>query len=75
MASRPPENDDVARSRWMVIQAVRLGGAAMAMIGLLITAEQIAAPEFVGYILVILGLLDFFFVPTVLARHWRTPGE
>ena len=72
MASRPPENDDEARNRWMLIQAVRLGGAALALIGLLITAGRIDAPEFVGYILVIFGLLDFFFMPTVLARKWSS---
>ena len=75
MASRPPDNDDVARNRWMVLQAVRLAGAAMALIGLLIVAGRIGAPEPVGYVLVIVGLLEFFFVPTLLARGWRSPRE
>jgi hypothetical protein len=75
MASRPPENDDVARNRWALMQAVRLGGGAMALIGLLIISGRIGAPELVGYVLVLFGLLDFFFVPTFLARHWRTPGR
>lgn len=76
MASRPPENDDdVARNRWALMQAVRLAGAAMALIGLLIVSGRIGAPELAGYVLVLFGLLDFFFVPTILARRWRTPGE
>jgi hypothetical protein len=79
MASRPPEspgpNDDDARNRWMVIQAMRLGGVAMVLIGILGLRHVFEYPEIGGYILVAVGLVDVFLVPQLLARKWRTPPE
>jgi hypothetical protein len=75
MASRPPEDDDnAARDRWMVINALRLGGLAMALFGILALGHVVEFPEIGGYLLVVSGLVDFFVVPLLLARKWRTPG-
>lgn len=78
MASRPPaddgSNDNVARDRWMVINALRLGGLAMALCGILALGHVFAFPEIGGYLLVLVGLADFFVVPVLLARKWRTSG-
>jgi len=76
MASRPPdENEDQARQRWLVINAVRISGAVMVMIGLLGIEQVFDYPEVAGYVLVGVGLLDVFLVPLLLARKWRSPGE
>jgi len=76
MASRPPdENEDQARQRWLVINAVRISGAVMVMIGLLGIEQVFNYPEVAGYVLVGVGLLDVFLVPLLLARKWRSPGE
>ena len=78
MASRPPENDAAdaeARNRWMVIQAARVGGVVMAVLGLLALRQRIALPEAAGYLLLAIGLADVFLVPQVLARKWRTPPQ
>lgn len=74
MASRPPDDDKTARARWMTIQAVRIGGAVLALVGLLMISGRIDAPALVGYALFAMGMVEFFVVPTVLARKWRTPG-
>ena len=78
MASRPPgddsSNDNVARDRWMVINALRLGGLAITLFGILALGHVFAFPEIGGYLLVVVGLADFFVVPLLLARKWRTPG-
>ena len=81
MASRPPEsqepNDTDARNRWMIIQAVRAMGFGLAILGILMARGVVDlagdANQLVGYGLLVIGLLDGFVMPQVLARKWRTP--
>ena len=80
MASRPPDEPERdAFRRWTVIQVMRIGGVAFAVLGLLMTQDAVViageANRRVGYVLLALGLLDAFVVPTVLARKWRSPRE
>lgn len=77
MASRPPEHtpahEDAARARFYMINAVRIGGAAMVIVGLLIANRVIDLPEVAGWIFAAVGMVEFFVVPKMLARKWRTP--
>lgn len=66
-------NDDVAQRRWMVIQAVRLAGTAMVVVGIFIVNGNIPAPEIAGYAILAAGLVDVLLAPTLLARKWKTP--
>ena len=68
-----PVSDDVARSRWLVIQAVRIAGVAMVLVGVLGVRGVFEYPAIAGYILIAVGLIDVFLVPALLARKWRTP--
>ena len=68
-----PVSDDTARNRWMVIQAVRIAGVAMVLIGILIARGVIAQPTMAGYVILGVGLIDLFVAPQLLARKWRTP--
>lgn len=70
-----PASDETARSRWMAIQAVRLGGTVLVLAGILVRYGTIPAPLPVGIALMAMGLLGFFLVPTLLARRWRTPRQ
>ena len=72
MASRPPEDDDAARSRWMVIQIVRASGAIMAILGLLTLEGIVPIPEVAGYCFLAAGLVEVFLLPTLLARKWSS---
>jgi hypothetical protein len=65
-------NDDPAKARWLVIQAVRWSGVGIFVLGLLIYADKIDLPKIAGYVLMGIGLLDAFFMPTFLARLWKT---
>jgi hypothetical protein len=67
------EADALARGRYWVITAVRLAGAAMVVVGLLIYNGNIQTDPLVGYFLIVVGLVDVFLMPMVLARKWRTP--
>ena len=73
MASRPP--DEVARNRWMVIQAARIGGVVMVVLGLATLGGAIPLPEVAAYVLLVAGLADVFLVPTFLARQWSSRGK
>lgn len=67
--------EELARQRFMVINATRMAGVVMVLIAMLIIGGKIPAPEFVGYILIALGLFDVFFVPAMLARKWSTKNK
>ena len=83
MASRPPDNgnppSDEARTRWIVLQAMRIMGVALVALGLLMSQDRIdllgETNRMVGYLFIAIGLLDAFVVPLVLARKWRSPRE
>jgi len=70
-----PVSEDLARARWMAINAVRIAGVAMVVVGILSLRGVLGLPEMVGYVLVGLGLLDIFLMPRFLARKWRSPRE
>jgi hypothetical protein len=85
MASRPPDNPspdsrptgsrDPAQVRFAFIAFHRLLGAALVVMGILVTQGGIDWPRAVGWGLLGLGLLDFFIAPLIFARLWRTPPE
>ena len=69
------DDDKLARNRFMLLNLVRLGGLALILLGIAIHYGKIAAPEALAYALVIAGFADFFFVPNILSRNWRTRDE
>jgi hypothetical protein len=72
MASRPPENDNQARNRWLVIQMLRLGGVVFVLVALLALQGIIPIPDVAAYAILFVGLVDVFLVPTLLARAWSS---
>ena len=71
-----PSTDDTARNRWMVMQAARLAGAMMIVLGI-VTAEGEAVdlPGWSGYLFIAIGLFGVFAAPTLLARRWHSPRQ
>lgn len=66
-------NDDPAKARFLVIQALRVAGVIMVLIGIAILRRRIDLPDVAGYAIIAVGLLDALIVPTILARKWKTP--
>ena len=64
---------DPARARFFILQAIRWSGVAFVLIGLMIMQRRIDLPKEAGYALVLIGLFDALFVPTLLARRWKSP--
>ena len=64
---------DQAKGRFLAIQMVRLSGIALVILGLLIINGMIALPAIAGYAMLAVGVADALFVPTFLARKWKSP--
>jgi hypothetical protein len=73
--STPPERDPAA-GRFAVLQLVRLSGALLALAGVLIVSGKVGwlprLPEAAGYVLIAAGLIDFYALPPLLARRWKS---
>ena len=63
------------RTRFIVMNTARLSGALLVLLGILVIEERLDAPAAVGFVLVAFGLFEFFFLPTILARRWKSRGE
>lgn len=64
---------DPAIARFAVLQAVRLSGALMVLAGVVLLSGRFGAfPPAAGYALVAIGMADFFALPLVLARRWKS---
>jgi len=67
---------DPAAARFAMLQVVRLWGAAMLLLGVLLLSGKVAwlprLPDVVGYIVIAIGIAEFFVVPLFLARRWRS---
>lgn len=69
---------DPAMGRYFALQAVRASGAVLVLLGVLVQAGKgpgplVELPPLVGIVLALAGLWDFFFLPRIVARRWRTP--
>lgn len=69
--------DDPARTRFFALTLLRLSGAAMAVIGLLLLAGKLSlitgGDAVIGAILLVVGAFDLLFLPAILARRWQSP--
>ena len=69
------EDEARARSRFMVIQIVRLTGLGLFLFGLLAIAGRVELPVAAGYVLAVAGMLEMLVVPLILSRKWKSPRQ
>lgn len=69
---RAPGEPDPARARFWFIAAHRVVGAVLIALGMLAMQGALDWGTGVGKVLAIVGLIDFFLVPMVFARMWRS---
>lgn len=68
------DRDAQARNRYFALSLVRLSGAVLVLIGIVVTSGRVESlPAIAGYALIVAGLLDMLLFPRLLARRWRTP--
>ena len=70
------EPTDPAKVRFFALGLIRLGGVALAFLGVAIIAKRLVEPaEIIGGILLFIAAIDVLVVPVLLAKRWRTPPE
>lgn len=69
------EGERTARNRFLVLGIIRFGGMALVLFGLAIHYGRVAMPEAAAWFCVIMGFVEFFFLPMLLKAHWRNSGE
>ena len=71
----PDPAPDPAKERFIMLQLMRLGGVLLVVGGVVILSGTISGPPLLGYGLLLFGLFEFFALPTMLARRWKSPPE
>ncbi|MEP5937097.1 MAG: hypothetical protein ABJ239_02115 [Erythrobacter sp.] len=71
----PVDPEALAKQRFMLLNLVRLMGLAAVLIGIAITQGAIDLPFAVGVVLAVFGLLEFFLMPNILAKNWKSDEE
>jgi len=64
---------DPAFGRFMVMNAVRFTGVVLVLLGILVVRDRLELPREAGYVLLVVGVIEIFVMPQILARKWRTP--
>lgn len=74
--------DDKARAemqaqyRFLVINLCRIIGAILLVLGLAVIArETFGIPKAVGYLLFMVGMLNFLLVPVFLSKRWKSKPD
>lgn len=66
---------DPAIARFFVLQAIRLFGALLALAGVIVLSGRLEAiPPTAGYVLFVAGAAEFFAVPRLFAKRWKSKG-
>jgi xanthosine utilization system XapX-like protein len=71
-----PEQEALAKKRFLAMNLVRLMGVAMIIVGLLFALDKVDVPQpprhLIGLVLIVIGMIDAFIVPQLLAKRWRS---
>ena len=71
----PVSAPDPAFARFWMLNLMRLGGLMMVIGALMILSGRLPAPLILGYGLLLAGAFEFFFLPRMLAKRWKSPEE
>lgn len=71
------EDEARARQRYLLLNAVRLSGLGLVLFGIVIARGVLPfdVPWVVGVIIAVAGLLEFFFLPRLIARRWKSESD
>ena len=72
LSPEPRPGHDPARARFWFIAAHRIIGAALVILGMMAMQGVLDWGEGVGTVLAIVGLIDFFLIPLIFSRMWRS---
>lgn len=68
-----PEEETKAQYRFLVINICRITGAIMLVVGLAVIARgAFGLPKAAGYVLFLVGMVDFLMAPVFLSKRWKS---
>ncbi|MFM5931120.1 MAG: hypothetical protein ACKOPQ_09450 [Novosphingobium sp.] len=69
-----PEEDALAKKRFLAMNLVRICGVVLILVGLLCALDKIDIPgaRLIGVMFILFGMIDTFVVPVMLAKRWRS---
>ncbi|MFM5906587.1 MAG: hypothetical protein ACKOPO_03210 [Novosphingobium sp.] len=69
-----PEEGALAKKRFMAMNLVRICGVVLILVGLLCALDKIDIPgaRIIGVMFILIGMIDTFVVPLMLAKRWRS---
>lgn len=68
-----PEEETKAQYRFLVINICRITGAVLLVVGLAVIARgAFGLPKAAGYVLFLVGMIDFLMVPVFLSKRWKS---
>lgn len=65
--------DDPAKTRFLILTAIRFGGVILALAGAAILSGKVDLPREAGMVLLVIGAIDVLLIPPLLLRRWKTP--
>lgn len=66
-----PEGEARAARRFWIVQGLRLLGLTLALAGAMAVAGTLDLNQAQGAVLLIGGAVAFFFLPVLMAKHWK----
>jgi hypothetical protein len=71
------EDEVRARQRYLVLNAVRVSGLGLVLLGIVIARGVLPfdVPWVVGAVIAVVGLVEFFFLPPLIARRWKSESD
>lgn len=68
-------SEALAKKRFMALNLIRITGLICILLGITIAQGVIDLPRMVGVALAAFGMYDFFFMPRMLAKRWRSDRQ
>lgn len=69
------DKPDAALMRYQVLSLIRLMAAAQVVLGVVVIGGRLGLPYIVGAALVLTGVLEFFLIPRLLAKRWKSDAQ
>ena len=71
----PNQTTDPAKARFFMLAAMRFSGAALVLFGMAISLGKVSLlPKEAGFVIMVLGLIEFAVLPNIFAKRWRSGG-
>ena len=68
----PDPDLPLARRRFLLLALMRVAGVVFVLLGLIVTTGATSLPNWVGWVVVAIGITEAMLLPQVFARRWSS---